>query len=183
MKEGIDSGMQHWKLKTLVNPKTLYWRNKWNSSKPSSCVVKGERLSLHIIKLIRPKWGLLQWKSTSRLNLVILGYVMNQSWVQWLLFNVLTTSITLLMKLFVKMVQALNGIKTLDQFDFEFLCFQKTINKKLWKSKTFSLLFKSFLFGPSSEHVCHNARSLIQIITRCVQVCRLQRCNLFCFLP
>jgi hypothetical protein len=40
--------------------------------------------------------------------------VMNQSWVQWLLSNVLTTSITLIMKLFVKMVQALNGIETLD---------------------------------------------------------------------
>jgi hypothetical protein len=168
MKKGIDNGMQHWKLKTLAIQRHYIWRNKWNSSKPSSCVVNGKRLSLHIIKLIRPKCGPLQWKSTSCLNLVILAYAMNQSWVQWLLSNVLTTSTTLIMKLFVKMVQALNGTETLDQFDFEFLCFQKIFNKTLWKSKTISLLFLSFLFGPSSEHVCHNARSLIQIITRCV---------------
>ncbi len=126
------------------------WKNKWNSSKPSSCVVEGKRLSLHIIKFLRLKCGLLQWQSTSCLNLVILAYAMNQSWVQWLLSNVLTTTITLIMKLFVKMVQALNGTETLDQFDFELLCFHKIFNKKLWKFKTFSLLFLSFLFGPSS---------------------------------
>jgi len=53
------------------------------------------------------------------------------SWVQWLLSNVLTTTIALIMKLFIEMVQALDGTKTLEQFDFELFCFQKIVNKKL----------------------------------------------------
>jgi hypothetical protein len=54
---------------------------------------------------------------------------MNQSCGLWLLSNALTTAMTLTTKLqvqMVEMVQVSDGIKTLDQFDYELL-FQKNM--------------------------------------------------------
>ncbi len=75
--------------------------------------------------------------------------VMNQSHVPWLLFNGLTITITLIVKLqfeLIEMLQISNGTKVMDQFDLELFLFQRNMREEVVKNLKKNVQFFIFKY-------------------------------------
>jgi hypothetical protein len=74
---------------------------------------------------------------------------MNQSHVPWLLFNGLTITITLIVKLqfeLIEMLQISNGTKVMDQFDLELFLFQRNMREEVVKNLKKNVQFFIFKY-------------------------------------